>query len=571
MNSAVGCCFMTSRGLQSVELPNSGRALMLLSPLFSTISHSFKSSERRRLAICLAMLVGFAAALRLYGLDRWSLWLDETVQYAYAVTPFGELYKAMDAFAAPLSLELSHAFVQLGLDQTGAMLRMPSAILGVATVVIVYFLGNELFCRRVAWFSVLVACVMPVLVVYSQEYRPYSLLIFLTVVSAWLLAAALRTNEPAWWWVFAGSTILNLYTHFVALSALAGLAVFAVASILFEVQQGRPVKPLIASAIMAFGIIVIAYVPALPRLARLLESEAKAMGGPGPGWDVFRLVYIEHPGFGGTLSIIAAALAVLGIFWSALRFPRAFLFLITTLGISAALFHDHSHVTTSPRYVSFLMPLFAVAIGAGLAALSFAIEALAVRAGHDAKHAAATATALLTILVLFAAAGPLSTVYAANPKQIPADLREGFEYVRDRSEPNDLFLEASTSKGGSVYWFGSYDSYFLRKDFWPEHPTRAIVDDLNFPFGFKNYLKKQGRLWVLMTVGQDEQSSVEKRGGADFAVQCFHRICAIESLNPYRPMRQQLTAFFDRYTDLDPKYFEKSARAVRAEVEAGAR
>jgi hypothetical protein len=31
-------------------------------------------------------------------------------------------------------------------------------------------------------------------------------------------------------------------------------------------------------------------------------------------------------------------------------------------------------------------------------------------------------------------------------------------------------------------------------------------------------------------------------------------------------MRQQLTAFFDRYTDLDPKYFEKSARAVRAEV-----
>jgi hypothetical protein len=365
--------------------------------------------------------------------------------------------------------------------------------------------------------------------------------------------------------MFVGSTILNLYTHFVALSALAGLAAFAVASIFFETQKGQPVKPLIASAIMAFAIIVIAYVPALHRLVRLLETEAQQMGGPGPGWDVFRLVYIQHPGFGETLSFIAAALAALGIFWSALRFPRAFLFLITTLGISAALFHDHRHVTTSPRYVSFLMPFFAVAIGAGLAALSLAVEVLTARAGH-AKHAVPTVTALLTILVLIAAAGPLSVVYATNPKQIPVDLRAGFEYVRDRSHPNDLFLEASTRKSGSVYWFNAYNSYFLRKDFWAEHPTSAIVDDLNFPFGFKNYLKKQGRLWVLITVRQDEQSSVEKRGGDDFAVKCFQQICVIKSHDPDRPMRQQLTAFFDRYTDLDPKYFEKSARAVRAEV-----
>jgi hypothetical protein len=525
-------------------------------------------SPKGRLAIGLTLLAGLAAALRLYALDRWSLWLDETVQYLYAAKPLSELYQAMDAFAAPLSLELSHAFVQLGLDQSDGILRLPSAILGVATVLLVYLLATELFCRRVGWFSGLVACVMPVLVVYSQEYRPYSLLIFLTALSAWALAVALRTNGPVWWCAFAGATILDLYTHFVALSALAGLTVFAAACILLKLKQREAVRPTIVSAIIAFCIIGIAYIPALPRLARLLVFEAKEMGGTGPGWDVFRLVYVDYPGFGPWMGAIAAGFAMLGILWSAFRFPRAFVFFLATLGVSAVLFHDHGHVVTSPRYVSFVMPSFAVAVGAGLAAITFAIQALVVRGGHEAKHAGAIASGLLMVLLLLAAAPPLSTVYAANPKQLPVDLREGFTYIRDRAKPNDLFLEASTRDGGTVYWFGAYEAYFLRKDFWPNHPAKAIIDNLNFPFGVKHHMKHQGRLWVLMTIGENENAAVEGRTGADFAVQCFHRICAMESRNPDRPMIEQLNAFFDRFASLDPENFDKSARAVRAEFEA---
>ena len=523
-------------------------------------------SPQWNLAVDLTLLAGLAAVLRLYALDRWSLWLDETVQYSYAAKPLSELYQVMDTFAAPVSLELSHGLVRLGLDETGGMLRLPSAILGTATVVVVYFLAQELFCRRVAWFAALAACVMPVLIVYSQEYRPYSLLIFLTALSGWSLIVALRTNGPVWWATFAGSTILNLYTHFVALSALAGLIVFAVAYILLEAQQRKPVKPTALLAFLVFAIIFIAYIPALPRLCRLFVSEAKGMGGAGPGWDVFRLAYFEYPGFGTEIGAIGTALAIVGILWSAFRFQRALLFFLATLGVSAVLFHDHSHVVTSPRYISFVMPSFATAVGAGLAAIASAVQMLAVRAGHDTKQTGAITTVLLSILLLLGAAGPLSSVYAANPKQLPVDLREGFEYVRDRSQPNDLFLEASTQKGGSVYWFGTYDSYFLRKDFWPNHPTRAIIDDLNFPNGFKSYLKHQGRLWILMTVGDDEQSSVQNRADANFAVQCFRKICAIESRNPDHPMLEQLSAFFDRFADLDPKYFDKSSRAVRAEA-----
>lgn len=518
------------------------------------------------MVICLILLVSFAAALRLYGLDRWSLWLDETITYLYASKPLGELYAVMDATHMPISLELSHALIQLGFDQTVWQLRLPSAILGVATVALVFFLARELFCGRVALFSALVACVMPVLVVYSQEYRPYSLLIFLTVLSGWSLAAALRTNSAGWWCVFVGSTILNLYTHFVALSSVAALIVAALACILLKLQQGEPVKPTIASGMMAFGIIAVAYLPALARLVRMLEIGTQKFAGVSPGWDVFRIVYIQSPGFGGSLSYVAAGIAIFGMIWAGFRSPRGLLFLVATLGVSAFLFRNHSHVATSPRYVSFVMPYFAIAIGAGLAAMTYAVEAFAVSLRSDVQHVGTRSTAVLMTLLVLASVRPLSMVYAANPKQLPVDVREGFNYVRNRIQPHDLLLEASTSNGGAVYWFKAYNSYFLQEDLWPQPLNQGMIDNVTFLNQYTRYLRVHGRLWVLMTVGDSERASIKARAGEAFDVRCFRRICAIQSRKPDRPMVEQLNAFFDKFADLDPKSFAAPARAVRSKI-----
>ena len=175
-----------------------------------------------------------------------------------------------------------HSFGSVSIKASGGMLRLPSAVLGVATVVLVYLLARELCCRRVAWFSALVACVMPVLVVYSQEYRTYSLLIFLTALSGWSLAAALRTNRPVWWCVFVGSTIREpLYPFRCAERLRRRLLSSAVACILLKAQKREPVKPTIVASLMAFAVIGIAYVPALPRLARSHGVEVQGNAWPG--------------------------------------------------------------------------------------------------------------------------------------------------------------------------------------------------------------------------------------------------------------------------------------------------
>jgi hypothetical protein len=212
------------------------------------------------------------------------------------------------------------------------------------------------------------------------------------------------------------------------------------------------------------------------------------------------------------------------------------------------------------------MPYFAVAIGAGLAAMTFAVEAFAVGLWSDARHVGTRATAVLMALLVLASVRPLSMVYAANPKQLPVDVREGFDYVRDRIQPNDLLLEASTSDGGAVYWFKAYNSYFLREDLWPQPLNQGMIDNVTFLNQYTRYLGVHGRLWVLMTVGDSERTAVQARAGEAFEVRCFRRICAIQSRKPDRPMVEQLNAFFDRFADLDPKSFAVPAGAVRAKV-----
>jgi hypothetical protein len=208
---------------------------------------------------------------------------------------------------------------------------------------------------------------------------------------------------------------------------------------------------------------------------------------------------------------------------------------------------------------------YAVAVGAGLAAICLQIEALAARLWPGSQRVGAFATVASAAIVALLSMRSLSDAYAANPKQRPVDLRGGFNYVISHIEPNDLLLEASTSKAGPVYWFKLFNSYYLRGLSPP--PAVTTIETTNFPKAFTHYLDRTGRLWILITVADKEVAAVKDRGGSDFDVQCFRRICAIHWRGGERPMLEQIVAFFDRFADLDPKYFEAPARAVRAALD----
>jgi hypothetical protein len=70
--------------------------------------------------------------LRLHGLGRWSLWLDEALQYRQSSTPLNQLYSTLLPQDMPLSFLLTHSLVAAGFDHSEWQLRLPFAIFGVA-------------------------------------------------------------------------------------------------------------------------------------------------------------------------------------------------------------------------------------------------------------------------------------------------------------------------------------------------------------------------------------------------------------------------------------------------------
>ena len=188
--------------------------------------------------------------------------------------PLNEFYKTLFPQDMPLSFIFAHTFIMMGFDANEWQLRLPFAVLGVGTVAMMYLLARELLGQRTALLPGLAACLVPVLLHYSQEYRAYSLLIFFTTLCGWALAAALRTNRSGWWALFVSAAILSLYTHFVAIFTLVGLAAFAAGDIGLKLWQGKPFRALAWSSLLAFVIVGVAFVPAIPNLARVTGAEA---------------------------------------------------------------------------------------------------------------------------------------------------------------------------------------------------------------------------------------------------------------------------------------------------------
>src|SRR4051812_16560510 len=98
----------------------------------------------------------------------------------------------------------AHVF---GTDE--AALRTLSALFGIATVPVAYLIGRDLGSRRAGLAAAALVAFNPLLVWYSQEARPYSLLVLLCALS--MLFCFRRRVWP--WALFS---VLALLTHYFA-------------------------------------------------------------------------------------------------------------------------------------------------------------------------------------------------------------------------------------------------------------------------------------------------------------------------------------------------------------------
>lgn len=107
-------------------------------------------------------------------------------------------------------------------------LRTLSAILGVMTLPLVFWLCMELFGKpSIAWAVTTLFAVSPIQVEYANEARSYTLMVFVMVLGTALLSRACSSDKKLNWIIYALSQVLCFYIHIstIAVTGLHGLAV----------------------------------------------------------------------------------------------------------------------------------------------------------------------------------------------------------------------------------------------------------------------------------------------------------------------------------------------------------
>jgi mannosyltransferase len=213
----------------------------------------------KRISWALMGLLTLAAALRLVNLSDRPLWYDEAFAVLYASQSMSEILYGTLARVQGAAADVHpvlyyfalHGWMQL-VGQTPLVVRMPSVLLGLGTVVAAWGLARELFDERVAVWAAAFTAASPFLIAYSQEARMYALLGFCSAALLWAFARAARTGSLRAWIAFVILGTLTLYSHNLGFLTFVALGVFVVARAL----SGPPhwalvVKTTLAGLIMA--------------------------------------------------------------------------------------------------------------------------------------------------------------------------------------------------------------------------------------------------------------------------------------------------------------------------------
>ena len=135
----------------------------------------FASVQRgRRHWIVLTAILVAATALRLVRLGYQSEWNDEALSAVIAGGTTRQVLTNQFQSLHPPGYYLVLHFWRSAFGDSDFVLRLPSALMGVASVLGLYILGSALFGSEAGLWAAAITATMPFHLYYSQEMRMYS-------------------------------------------------------------------------------------------------------------------------------------------------------------------------------------------------------------------------------------------------------------------------------------------------------------------------------------------------------------------------------------------------------------
>jgi Dolichyl-phosphate-mannose-protein mannosyltransferase len=323
------------------------------------------ASAQRPLA---AAAIGAACGLLLYRIapdvaDK-PLYEDEAVAGLISMRPLGEVLETvmLDRGGAPLHFVLTHGV--FAVDTSAEALRWLSVVCAVAAVPLCFDLGRRLGGTAAGLVAAAVVASSTALAVYGSFGRMYALYVLVAALAADLFVRAveLRTRGA----VAAAAAAFWLLPAVHPYGLIPALGALAVAAVHWQRRSLRDALPVAVAVVAA-----IPFVLADLRLADRSEvgEGGSALASPGDAWGELIAAVAAFAGGSGVLLVVFTALAVAGLVVLATQKPA-----VAVLGAAVAvppvlfvLVPAGSEPDLSPRHLFYGLPLWAAAIGVGVA------------------------------------------------------------------------------------------------------------------------------------------------------------------------------------------------------------
>ena len=263
----------------------------------------------------LALILLISAGLRIYGLDYQSLWIDEFRSLEFALSEsLSQVVELNQRNVHPPLFDIILFFIVRTIGDSAMSLRILSAVAGIVATLFIFILGRQLYSTREGLVAASLLAVSWFPVFLSQNGRPYSLLILLTIVSFHLW---LRLQQKLWkkdavgwttWLPYVLCAIFLIYLHYF------GCLVIVIQALYFIPMMWADPKCR-NLLVKIYGLIAIAYLPWLPTMLIHLFHVRTWLPEPTPYSLVifFKALYYPSP-LVRTGAVLLYALGLWGMF-----------------------------------------------------------------------------------------------------------------------------------------------------------------------------------------------------------------------------------------------------------------
>jgi len=269
------------------------------------------------------VLLVIGVLLRLIGITRQSLWLDEAFSVFLAAHSFPVILKFVAGSDAhpPLYYLILHVWLVFG--PSVLAMRLLSALASIASLVLMFLLSCRLANRRVALLATALLTLSAFQVWYAQEVRMYALTTLAVLAALYALVRARQRGGSGNWLLFIGAMLTALYLDYSAFYVYSALVIWF---IMIGWQDARIRVPFVLSGFA----LCLAYLPWLPafwqQLGHIGGLTAWIAGANGSGViGVFRDLFFNRTNLAKPDSgLVAMVLGVLSLGFVAIAFwlPR---------------------------------------------------------------------------------------------------------------------------------------------------------------------------------------------------------------------------------------------------------